>query len=156
MTADTRIRIDTLFGDYVAAIDDGRLEDWPQLFVEDCHYRVTSRDNYQQGLPHGSIYAASRGMLIDRVSALREANIYEEQTYRHIVGSVHILEAGEQEARVQSNFLVVRTMHDGDMQLFATGSYLDRIDLSGEAARFIERVVVCDSQKVDTLLALPL
>ena len=32
------------------------------------------------------IFANSRGMLQDRVSALREANIYERQSYRHILG----------------------------------------------------------------------
>ena len=32
------------------------------------------------------IYADSRGMLKDRVAALRKANIYERQRYRHIVG----------------------------------------------------------------------
>ena len=40
--------------------------------------------------------------------------------------------------------------------LFATGRYLDLVaDLAG-APRFRERVVVCDSSRVDTLLAIPL
>ena len=47
-------------------------------------------------------------------------------------------------------------MHDGETSLFATGRYLDRIDLSAEPYRFIERLVVLDSQKIDTLLVIPL
>lgn len=156
MNANIRSRIEALFGDYVHAIDDNQLEQWPELFTENCHYLVTNRDNYNEGLAHGAIYANSRGMLIDRVSALREGNVYEEQTYRHIVGSIHVLGEEGGIAKVQSNFLVVRTMHDGNMQLFATGTYLDRIDVSGERLRFVERLVVCDSQKIDTLLALPI
>lgn len=156
MNAETRSRIEALFGDYVQAIDEDQLEQWPELFTENCHYLVTNRDNYKEGLSHGAIYANSRGMLADRVSALREANIYEEQTYRHIVGSIHVLGEEKGIAKVKSNFLVVRTMHDGDMQLFATGTYLDRIEVSGERVRFVERLVVCDSQKFDTLLALPI
>jgi hypothetical protein len=31
-----------LNGDYAAAIDDGRLEDWPSFFTEDCFYRITN------------------------------------------------------------------------------------------------------------------
>jgi 3-phenylpropionate/cinnamic acid dioxygenase small subunit len=88
--------------------------------------------------------------------AMRRANIFEPHRYRHIVGPARLgkLEGGIAEAR--ANFLAVRIMHDGEMQLFATGRYLDRIDVSGMPFRFIERLVVLDSQKVDTLLVIPL
>ncbi len=59
-------------------------------------------------------------------------------------------------AETRCNFLAVRIMHDGDSQLFATGRYLDRIDVSISPFRFIERTVVLDSQKIDTLLVIPL
>jgi hypothetical protein len=58
--------------------------------------------------------------------------------------------------RLRSNFLVVRIMHTGDAMLFATGVYRDRIDISVAPYRFIERIVVTDSHKIDTLLAIPL
>ena len=45
-------------------------------------------------------------------------------------------------------------MENGDTMLFASGRYLDRIVL-GEM-RYEERVVVCDSRRFDTLLAIPL
>ena len=47
-------------------------------------------------------------------------------------------------------------MHGGDSSLFATGRYLDRIDISGPEFKFLERTVVLDSQKIDTLLVIPL
>jgi anthranilate 1,2-dioxygenase small subunit len=47
-------------------------------------------------------------------------------------------------------------MHDGVTTLFATGRYLDRIDTSTNPYRFSERIVVLDSDKIDTLLAIPL
>jgi hypothetical protein len=50
----------------------------------------------------------------------------------------------------------VRIMHDGEMALFAAGRYLDRIALTSQPYRFIERLVVLDSQKIDTLLVIPL
>jgi len=50
----------------------------------------------------------------------------------------------------------VRIMHDGTSMLFASGRYLDRIDISKTPFRFNERVVVLDSDKIDTLLAIPL
>jgi anthranilate 1,2-dioxygenase small subunit len=47
-------------------------------------------------------------------------------------------------------------MHNGDSQLFATGRYLDKIAVGETPFRFVERLVILDSRKVDTLLVLPL
>jgi 3-phenylpropionate/cinnamic acid dioxygenase small subunit len=149
--------ISQLNAEYARAIDDDRLEDWPGFFAARCLYKITSADNHRRGLPAGLIYADSPGMLRDRVSALREASIYERQAYRHVVGLPAVLgeEAGGA-VRAETPFLVVRIMRDGRMDLFATGRYVDLIVQEGGALRFGERVVVCDAGRVDTLLAIPL
>jgi len=152
----TRRRVEALLAHYVDVVDQDRLEEWPDLFVDDCRYRVTSALDYRDKLPHGVIYAVSKGMLRDRVSALREANVYEAQRYRHIVGPIWIEDDTSATVRARSNFLVIRTMHTGEMLLFASGAYFDRIDVSTQPCRFIERIVVTDSDKIDTLLAIPL
>ena len=95
-------------------------------------------------------------MLRDRVAALREANIYERQSYRHIIGAPAILSDAPEEIRAETSFLVVRIMRGGKMELFATGRYLDRIVTDGESLRYRERIVVCDSSRIDTLIAIPL
>jgi anthranilate 1,2-dioxygenase small subunit len=151
-----RLAVMDLLARYVDVIDTGRFETWPDLFAEKCRYIVTSAESFEEGLPHGVIYADSKGMLRDRVSALREANIYEPQRYRHIVGPIWVEGETDSVVRVRSNFLVVRIMHTGDTMLFATGVYRDRIDISDAPYRFIERIVVTDSHKIDTLLAIPL
>ena len=56
----------------------------------------------------------------------------------------------------ETPFLVVRIMRDGRMDLFATGRYLDAVVEEAGALRFRERIVVCDSSRIDTLLAIPL
>jgi anthranilate 1,2-dioxygenase small subunit len=148
-----------LNADYARAIDDDRLEDWPSFFTDKCLYKVTSADNHRRGLEVGVIYADSNGMLRDRVAALREANIYERQSYRHLVGLPAIVgpinEDGEV-TRAETPFLVVRIMRDGTMDIFATGRYLDALVDDGGVLRLRERVVVCDSSRFDTLLAIPL
>jgi len=149
-------RISQLNADYARAIDDDRLEDWPAFFVERCLYKITSADNHRKGLPAGIVYADSRGMLQDRVAALRQANIYERQSYRHLVGLPAILADADGGARTETPFLVVRIMRDGTMDLFATGRYLDVLVEENGALRFRERIVVCDSGRIDTLLAIPL
>ena len=151
-----RLGIHELIAAYAECIDEDRLEYWPDFFVEKCHYLITSRQSHEAGYRHGVVYAASRGMLKDRVLALRRANIFEPHRYRHIVGPIRVEEVDATIARVQSNFITVRIMHDGEMSLFAAGRYLDRIDLTSKPYRFIERLVVLDSQKIDTLLVIPL
>jgi anthranilate 1,2-dioxygenase small subunit len=149
-------RVWQLNADYARAIDDDRLEDWPGFFADPCLYTITSAENHRQGRPAGLIYADSRAMLHDRVAALREANIYERQSYRHLVGMPALLGEADGAVRVETPFLVVRILRAGAMDLFATGRYLDALVADGAALRFRERVVVCDSSRIDTLLALPL
>jgi 3-phenylpropionate/cinnamic acid dioxygenase small subunit len=145
-----------LNADYARAIDDDRLEDWPEFFTDPCLYKITSVDNHRRGLEAGLVYADSKGMLRDRVSALREANIYERQAYRHIVGLPAVLGETDGAVRAETPFLVVRIMRTGAMDLFATGRYLDLVVDQDGALRFRERLVVCDSGRIDTLLAIPL
>lgn len=139
------------------ALDSGRLEEWPRFFLDQCLYKVTSADNHQNGYQAGLIYADSRAMLEDRIAALREANIYERQRYRHILGTP-LIDAGlDGSVTAETSFLVVRTMRDGQMMVFAAGVYLDRLSREEDGAwRYAERIVVCDSQRIDTLLAIPL
>ncbi len=149
-------RVSQLNADYARAIDDDRLEEWPRFFVERCLYKITSADNHRKGLPVGIVYADSRGMLQDRVAALRDANVYERQTYRHLVGLPAILGEADGAIRSETPFLVVRIMRDGTMDLFSTGRYLDVLVDDQDVLRFRERIVVCDSSRIDTLLAIPL
>ena len=159
MTVDvaTTFAVQDLQARYVHALDDDRLEMWPDFFTEQCRYLVTTAENRARGMPLGMIYATSRAMLRDRVRSLREANVYEAQRYRHVIGPP-ILETGEGGlVRAQTSFMVVRTMHTGESLMFASGRYDDRIVLTGpDAPRFAEKVAVLDSRQIDTLLAIPI
>jgi len=141
---------------YARAIDNEKFEEWPDFFHDPCLYKVTTAENVAKGLEAGVMYADSRGMLQDRVSALRQANIYESQRYRHIVGLPVVLGEAEGATDVETPFLIVRVMRDGKMEVFATGCYRDKVRMDGaNRPRFAERVVVCDGGRFDTLVALP-
>lgn len=142
--------------EYARCIDDDRLEEWPDHFHGQCVYRITTSANHREGLEAAIIFANSRGMLLDRVSALREANIYERQSYRHIIGQPCILSEERGEIRSETPFLVARIVQDGDTDVFATGRYLDLYKLEDGQPKLNERTVVCDSSRIDTLLAIPL
>ncbi len=146
----------TLNAAYARTIDNELFEQWPELFHEACLYKVTTAENVAQGLAAGVIYADSRAMLRDRVSALRKANIYERQRYRHIVGLPVMLGETNGAADVETPFLIVRIMRGGAMDVFATGCYRDKVkpDATG-ALRFVERIAICDGARFDTLVAIP-
>jgi anthranilate 1,2-dioxygenase small subunit len=151
-----RAGIEDLIGDYAERIDEDRLEEWPDLFADPCRYLVISRSNHEAGMRQGVMYAASRGMLLDRVYSIRHANLFEPHRYRHVIGPIRLESIEGPVAIVHAHFIVARIMQDGTTSLFATGRYLDRIDISETPYRFQERVVVLDSDKIDTLLAIPL
>jgi len=141
---------------YARTIDGDTLEEWPQFFTADCQYRITNVENEADGLPAGIVWADSRDMLADRVAALRQANIYERQRYRHVLGLPVLESSGETEARARTPFLVARIMHTGETHLFATGEYRDRFVMHDDRLLLAERAAVCDSTVTDTLMALPL
>jgi anthranilate 1,2-dioxygenase small subunit len=141
---------------YARCIDSGNLEAWPDFFEENCVYKITTADNHAQGLEAGVIFANSKGMLRDRVASLCEANIYERHVYRHFLGQPWIVSEDVGEVRSETSFFVARIMRDGTTDVYATGRYLDLYALNGGALKLRERIVVCDSSRFDTLLALPL
>jgi anthranilate 1,2-dioxygenase small subunit len=149
-------RILALQAAYIRCIDTDKLEEWPGFFLDECRYIVTTVENQRNDFPAGIIYADTKAMLIDRVAALRKANVYEKQGYRHILGLPNVTKNGGGEAESETPFMVVRIMHDGETSIFATGVYLDTYRASGGDLKLSRRIVVCDSSRVDTLMALPL
>ena len=133
------LRLAELNAAYAAAIDQDRLEAWPDFFTDDCLYKITSAENHNRGYAAGIIYADSRAMLRDRVTALRTANIYERQQlppYRRPSG--YRLSG----VTAETPFLVARIMRDGRTDLFATGVYRDVLVEDAGDLRFAERIVV--------------
>jgi anthranilate 1,2-dioxygenase small subunit len=146
-----------LNADYAASIDDNRLEDWPGFFVEDCFYRITTAQNHARKLPAGLVYADSRQMLADRVLSLRKANIFERQTYRHLLGLPRVIADDGTCLSAETGFAVLRIMRTGETELFVSGRYFDDVVRGADGSlQLKKRDVVCDSHRIDTLLALPL
>lgn len=156
MRSEARRQIEDLICDYVHCIDDDRLEEWPGFFTEQCRYQIISRENHERGLPMGIFDCHSRGMLEDRVFALREANIFEPHCYRHMISATRIFGENGGDYTVHTNYYVVRTMEDGTTSVFSTGRYVDTIVFEEGAPKFKKKLVIYDSRRVDTLLVIPI
>ena len=152
---DLHYLLERLQTDYILAIDDGRLEEWPEFFTEDCLYRIIPKENFDRGLPASVIFCDNRGMLIDRVTSLRTANIYQPHQYRHIVSGTRILERSAKQVRSQCNYVVFQTLQDGETRVYQAGRYIDEVVWSGGRLRFREKHAAFDTSRVQTLLATP-
>jgi 3-phenylpropionate/cinnamic acid dioxygenase small subunit len=152
--SDLQRDVERLHARYAHALDTDQLEEWPNFFTAAGRYRVTTAENESRGLPLPVIYCEGQPMLRDRIASLRHANIYEPQRYRHMLSAMLLEDETPASVKSIASFLVVRIMENGETMLFASGRYVDRISIP--EMRYEERVVICDSRRFDTLLAIPL
>ncbi len=148
--------LQSLQSEYADCLDADALERWPEFFAADGRYRITTAENERNGHPMSILLADNQAMMRDRVAALREANVYAQQCYRHVLSPPAGIDLGDGELRAATSFVVVRTTDGAEQLLFAAGVYRDRVRLDDGGAKFLEKTVVLDSRRIDTLLAIPL
>lgn len=147
-------QVDDLYAHYAETICDGDIEAWPDFFVEDCLYHVKPRSNHERGMMLGPIFSESRGALIDRVVAIRNSMVFAPRAMCYIVGSIRVVESDGETARTRSMFSAYHTLEDGDSHLLMVGRTFDRLAL-GDELKFIERVVIFDTERVPGALIYP-
>lgn len=151
----TRMRLAALQDSYIAAIDNDRLEDWPNFFTEDASYEIISRENVEQGLPAPVIYCNSGRMIRDRLTSIRNANIYETPSYRHFLSGME-WQQHDEGWTMTTNYLVVNTVQSGTTSIYQAGVYIDHVILTPSGLRFRKKRCVFDTLRVQTLLAYPI
>jgi anthranilate 1,2-dioxygenase small subunit len=152
---EARLSIEEMMREYAACIDDGRFEEWPEFFTDDCRYLIISRDSHERGHVMGIYLCESKGMLHDRIVCLRETSIYEPQQYRHLIGGTRVISIDGPVCRAETGFAVVRTTQDGAMSVFIAGKYVDTVVIENGVPRLRERLVLTDSTRIEVHLAAP-
>lgn len=148
--------VDNFNAAYGLCLDDGRLEEWPDFFAQDCLYQVIARENVDENLPAAVMYCDSKGMLTDRVVALRHANIYPEHVSRHIISRASITSVEADQCSAQASYVVFQTRNDGETKIYNAGKYVDRFAITGEGLKLSSRMCVYDTHRIATLLATPI
>ena len=70
------------YDDYYTILDDCGWTNGRPFFTEDCIYRIIPRENYEAGYTLSTIYAESRGMLVDRVMGVTRTQCTAPRYYR--------------------------------------------------------------------------
>lgn len=153
---DTYQQLVALYADYAAALDDNRLDEWPEFFTEECVYKVQPRENFERGYPLATLSFESRGMLKDRVYGTTETIFHDPYYQRHVVGVPRILGVEAERIRAEANYAVFRTKPDAMSTVFNVGRYIDTIRRTDAGLKFESRVCVFDSEMIPNSLIYPI
>jgi anthranilate 1,2-dioxygenase small subunit len=145
-----------LLDEYVGCLDDDRLEEWPEFFVETGVYKIVSRENVERDLPIAALSCTSRGMMKDRVVAIRRASVYSPRYLRHLVSNVRLTGAEGAAHRLEANYVVFQTLQDQETKVFNVGRYRAHVVLVDGHAKFSELTVIYDSLQIPGLLVIPI
>jgi anthranilate 1,2-dioxygenase small subunit len=145
-----------LISAYVHCLDDDRIEEWPDFFADNGVYKIVGRDNFDRGLPIATMSCASKGMMQDRVNAIRNASVYSPRYLRHLVSSIQIAGRDGDTYLAHANFVVFQTLQDDETRVFMAGKYRSKISFIEGSAKFQELTVVYDSLQIPGLLVIPL
>ncbi len=151
-----QFQVEQLQNNYVECIDDDSLEQWPEFFVKDCLYQIISRENEDRGLSVSAIICDSNAMLVDRIVSLRNANVYAEHFYRHIISNINIKNILDDVVTVQTNYLVLQTRLSGATEIYNSGKYLDEIVATEDGLRFKQKKAVFDTYQIQSLMVTPI
>ena len=141
---------------YVHALDNGEYERWPDFFTDDASYRIVARDNFERELPLATLFCDGKGMMRDRVTAIREALVYAPNYLRHIISAVRVIDGDGNRIAAESNYVVFSTAQDEESKIFNTGKYIDEIVWTDGRAKFRKKLVVYDSLLIPSLLVIPI
>ena len=150
-----RARLADLYAAYDDALGEGDYERWPDIFTEACVYKIIPRENYDAGLPLALMQAESRGMLADRVAAIRKTTLYAPRLVRRLVSSIVLRAIDNDGMRLSASFALFQTMLNEPSQVFLCGRFYDRVVDDAGVLRFAERLCVTDSTLVPTSLIFP-
>jgi anthranilate 1,2-dioxygenase small subunit len=142
--------------EYAMALDEDRLEDWVELFEEDCDYRVVTRENVEQGLPNVLMWCDNKNMLRDRVESYRNVNLYNLHYDRHVIGPLRLLGEKDGVCSFEASYSLFQTDLEGSSRLFSVGRYRVEARVDGNLAKLKSVTVVADTGLVPSLLATPI
>jgi 3-phenylpropionate/cinnamic acid dioxygenase small subunit len=151
-----RLAVEDLYARYAEVLDEGEIERWPELFIEDAEYLIVARENHQRGLPLALVRCDSRAALVDRVQAITRLSFYAPRVLRHLVSGLRVRRRTDRSFDAQANYAVFQTLADEETTVLSVGRYLDVIVAEGDTLAFARKVCVYDNPLVTNSLVYPL
>jgi len=156
LTSELRLDVQEFYFRYAECLDGGRLQHWPEFFLDSCIYRVMTRRGLRLGPDDDLMNLNSKTAMRDRIVAVGQSEDYEPHLQRHYVSNFRVQAASDEELRVQANFQVLRTFPERRTELFVSGHYNDRIALNDGRLNFREKLCILDSDVPPESLIYPI
>jgi anthranilate 1,2-dioxygenase small subunit len=153
--AQLRHELRDFYEEYAVCLDEDELERWPDFFTEDCSYRVTTGENYDQKLPYGLIYCINKNMLKDRLMALRQTTMFEPRSLRHFISALRVRQVDGDTIQAQANFAILESLSDREPVINMVGRYIDTIVRTPDGFLFKDRDCIADNYRIRTSLIIP-
>jgi salicylate 5-hydroxylase small subunit len=155
--AQSREDVRAFYDMYFEVLDNGgRLEEWPDFFVEDCVYRIIPRENYEAGQDACIMQGDSKGMLIDRVQAILSTQVYAPRYCRRFYSGLRLVNKTGRELEVRLNLLVIHTLVSQPSKILGCGVSHDRLIVTEDGhLKFAERTVILDTEMIDNTIIYP-
>lgn len=145
-----------LLESYARLLDEDRLEEWTELFVEESSYTIVSRENYDRKLPLSLMLCENKDMIRDRVMSLRQANIFNFHSNCHVLSLPRATLLGPGRYGLRCTYALYQSDQTGHSRLFSVGRYEDEVVERDGALLFAKKLVVVDTAAIPTLLAVPI
>ncbi|CAN5522114.1 aromatic-ring-hydroxylating dioxygenase subunit beta [soil metagenome] len=155
-SAELKQAVVQLYEDYADEICSGSLENWASFFTDDCKYRAMSRENYDRGLRHATIYADGIGMIRDRMAAIRDCTVFEPRYTRHFLSGIRITGVEGDTIVSRCRFLVIESVSDSQPYVHVVGEYFDKVVKGAGGLQFQERFAVFDNYRIFNSLVVPI
>jgi 3-phenylpropionate/cinnamic acid dioxygenase small subunit len=156
LTSDLRVALQEFYFRYAECLDGGRLEQWPEFFLDSGTYRLTTRRALRLGPDEDLMSLRTKSALRDRLVSITQSEDYEPHTQRHYISNFRVQVSGADELRVQANVQVLRTYPGRETEVLASGQYSDRVAVSEGRFNFREKVCVLDSEIAPRDLVYPI
>jgi 3-phenylpropionate/cinnamic acid dioxygenase small subunit len=139
-------------------LDEGRLEEWLELFTPDCAYWIPTTPGGGEPRTEVTLGFDDRRRLEDRVYWLRSGYVWSQippSRTRRVVGNVQVVGEGQGEVRVRSNF-VIHEVRAGRQRILS-GWYGHRLRRMGHTWKIaVKQVNLIDSDQAHEVMTIVL
>jgi salicylate 5-hydroxylase small subunit len=147
--------ITQFYARYASVVNAADWDRWPEMFTEDCVYRLQPRENHERNLPLATLAFTSRGMLLDRVYSIKDSLFHDPYYQRHIISAPIILSVSEGRWDCETNYAVFRTKLSDTTTVFNVGRSFDTIVRTDDGLRLARRECIYDSEMIPNSIIYP-
>lgn len=156
MNTELYLSVTQFYQTYANIVDQKDWAAWLELFVDDCSYKIQSRENFDRNLPMSALSLGSKNMLKDRIYGITETIFHDPYLQAHVVSAPLILSCSGDDIYSQANYAVFRTKNDGIAELFNVGRYIDNLQQTDSGLIIKSRTCVFDNDMILNSLIYPI